>query len=414
MVEDTESPRMYHVWGALLAIGACLGRRVYLPFGYGRIYANQYVWFVGNPGTRKTTAMRIPHKLLKECTGIRFSPDDTGGQRQGLIAAMQHEPDKEESAIAEIEKSSLMGHALSLEAIGSSESIQTVNSADVHTMTIMAAEVSRFLGQNNFSMLDFLIPMWDGDDFKYQLKASEVTLENPLLNFLGCTTPTSIAQALPAAAQGQGFLSRVILVYGQNKYKQVPRPGIPPESLVSEIKKYFSNAYYNLHGPVQETPEALAYSEELYKYVLDIVDSRFSYYAERRYHHMLKLGIILAASRGSTEIIYEDYEQAHQLLRATEKGMPEALGQFGMSPLAQLKQNILEYCRQETIPITVEMLRAVFHRDGKPEDIQDIIRDLVASSQLIQQRGEDNIPIYIAKRSANDIESDIMNLLTET
>ena len=49
-------------------------------------------------------------------------------------------------------------------------------------------------------------------------------------------------------------------------------------------------------------------------------------------------------------ITRDDYEEAHRILRATEVGMPDALGEFGMNPLAQLKQEILESLRATQAP----------------------------------------------------------------
>ena len=86
-VEETESPRIFHIWAALSCISACLGRRAKFPFGIGPIYANSYIALVGPPATRKSTVTSIATKLLKAATTIRFAPDDTGGQRQGIITA---------------------------------------------------------------------------------------------------------------------------------------------------------------------------------------------------------------------------------------------------------------------------------------------------------------------------------------
>src|SRR3546814_15677405 len=59
-------------------------------------------------------------------------------------------------------------------------------------------------------------------------------------------------------------------------------------------------------------------------------DPRFDSYHERRYTHLIKLAMVLCALRGYTCIDKADYQEAHRILRATEKGMPDALGQFGM------------------------------------------------------------------------------------
>lgn len=420
MVEDTESPRLYHVWAALTGLGACLGRRVYLPFGASEVYANQYVLLVGNPATRKSTAMNNVRRLLDDSTHLRFSQDDTAGQRKGLIKSMGVEIKSEMINGVELAAKDNTFAALSLDQIASADNSESedlnVDPKDKHTLVVTSSEFSSFIGQNNVQMLTFLLKMWDGEDYKYGTGAESITLTNPLLNILGCTTPTSISSDMPSAAGGQGFLSRLILVYGARKYKSVPRPKHPPGDKVAEIKSVFSTAFTELHGAVTETPEARSYSEELYDYVLEITDSRFAYYRERRYTHLLKLAIVMAASRGSMEIAYDDYNEAHRILRATERGMPDALGEFGLSPLAMVKQRILEFCQGLDQPVSTSILRQAFHRDAKAQDIIEAVMDLVNANQLISYENKDvnNTEILVsAKRGKDDAEDSILNLLTE-
>ena len=88
MLEDTESPRIFHIWSAVFSLASTLGRRCWLPFGTFDIFPNHYILLVGTPGTRKSTAANQAKKVVKGSTGVRFAPSDTGGQRQGLVLAM--------------------------------------------------------------------------------------------------------------------------------------------------------------------------------------------------------------------------------------------------------------------------------------------------------------------------------------
>lgn len=380
MVEDTESPRIFHIWSALFAISSALGRRCYLPFGLYDIYPNHYILLVGTPGTRKTTATNISKRLLKQSSGVRFAPDDTGFQRQGLVVALQggDAPQKEFLAGEEIRADSIMG-LTQLEDVTNDpeeESAKQIAKADRHHIAICASEFSRVIGTNNLPMMDFLGGRYDGEDYEYQTKGSHIKLSDTLVNLIACTTPVSIANSLPPQAGGQGFLSRVILVYGARKYKQVPRPVAPPERIVDQVKDTIRNVYYDLSGPFSETPEASKFYNELYNYSIEIADSRFAYYAERRSTHLIKLAMCLCATRGTMEISRADYEEAHRILRATEHGMPDALGEFGMNPLAMLKQEILEQLRANQGPLTLEQIIAMFHRDARTQDIVEVINDL--------------------------------------
>jgi hypothetical protein len=419
MVEDTETPRIMHLWSAIFNVSAALGRRCWLPFGPMQIWPNQYILMVGTPASRKSTAMSIARRQLKESTGVRFAPADTGGQRQGLVLAMQGNPDEAKEFLGAAELGSQNTGLLSLTDIQEvtnapeDEAAQFVAEADKHHIAVVAGEFSRFIGQNNLGILDFLVERWDGDDYEYRTRQSTIKLKNTLMNLLACTTPTSLNNSMPPAAGGQGFLSRMILVYGAKKYRQIPRPSLPDPRLVGEVKQTLSDIYYNLSGAFTETPDARQYSESLYHYVLEITDGRFAFYAERRYTHLLKLTMALAATRNTTEIVKEDYELAHRILRATERGMPEALGEFGLNPLAALKQEVLQTLRNLEGPVPMSHLTGMFHRDARGTEIHEVVNDLTQSKQVFRLSGPGGSAQIQAAVTLSDTEDEMMKLLSE-
>lgn len=428
MTEDTESPRLFHLWSAISGISACLGRRCWLPFGPMTIFPNQFVALVGTPGTRKSTAMNIMKRNLRKSTGVRFAPVDTAGMRQGLVEAMRGKNDSEEF-IDNVElaaaENSLAGLTLNDIARvtnvrdtdgGDSDELEEargfISGADKHHIMVTATELSRFIGQNNFQMLDFLGTMWDGEDYEYQTKTGLVVLRDPLINLLSCTTPTSLNVAMPPAAGGQGFLSRMILVYGSRKYKEVATPMEPDPEIVLKVKGQFNRSYLELAGEFIETPAALKFRESIYGWKLEINDPRFGYYHERRQDHLIKLGMALAATRTSQTIELEDYEAAHKILRATERGMPDALGEFGMNPLAALKQNMLEYIRSRGT-VKVEDLRAVFHRDSRATDFMEAVNDLAKLNQIAMAQLASGSAVLMAKGGSHNAEDEMIKALME-
>jgi hypothetical protein len=294
-----------------------------------------------------------------------------------------------------------------------SEAQLEIDEADKQHLVATSDEFSRFIGQNNTQMLDFLTSTWDGSEYTYETTTKEITLNRPLLNILGCTTPVMINQSMPAAAGGQGFLSRVILVYGSHKFKSVPRPSEFPLTQVGFVRDVLEEIYNNMHGAFEETAAAVEYSKSLYEHPLEITDSRFGYYHERRYTHLIKLTMAITASRGTMIITPEDYEEAHRLLRATERGMPDALGEFGMNPLAALKQSILEFMR-DSIAMPLEELRAHFHRDARANEFMEVLNDLMRTNQLVLQTGKTGIPFVSARISKRDTEDVMLKLLAQS
>lgn len=418
MVEDTESPRLFHLWSAISGAGAALGRRCFLPFGPMTIFPNHFILLVGTPASRKSTAISMMRKQLKKSTGVKLGPDDTGGQRQGIVEAMRGTAQSQEFLnnveVGFSDSSSLMGLTAAEFASGVTnepdEEAMAVAKADKHTIYFAASEFTKIIGQNNLSLIDFLTTMYDGDDYEYQIKAGKTTLEAPLIGLLAGTTPASLALTLPSAAGGQGFLSRNILVYGNRKYKLVPRPEEPDPDLVTAVRNGFNRAYLEVNGPFSETQEARAYSESLYNIPLGMNDPRFVFYHERRYTHLIKLAMTLAGLRGSSMIVKDDYLEAHRILKATEQGMPDALGQFGMNQLAVLKQSIVDYTRSQGT-LTLEQLRAVFHRDARSQEFMEAINDLNKSNQLKLVQDKNATVMVIANIPKENVEDAMFKAL---
>jgi hypothetical protein len=416
MVEDTESPRIFHIWSALFAISASLGRRCWLPFGTFDTYPNLYVLLVGTPGTRKTTAANQSKKILRDSTGVRFAPSDTGGQRQGLVLALQGGTDESKEYLNGVELGGRDNGILSLTELEQvtdepEEEAVFVDHADRHHIAVVASEFSRFIGQNNHSMLDFLGERYDGESYEYKTRQSDIKLKDTLMNLIACTTPASLNICLPPQVVGHGFMSRLLLVYGAQKYKQVPWPEAPDHDLVGRVKDVLRDVYYNCSGAFTLTPEAKEYSTGLYSYVLEITDSRFGYYNERRFAHLCKVTMCLTAARGSMTIQRDDFEEAHKILRATERGMPDALGEFGMNPLAMLKQEILEQLRAHQGPLLMEQIVAMFHRDARSHEIMEVVGDLIKMGQVTMSNNRTGQRTLSAIFSKQNVESEMLKLL---
>lgn len=387
-VANTETPRIMHIWAALSGVSACMGRRCWLPFGTGNIWPNMYIVLTGAPALRKSTAFTIMAKLLRANTSVRFAPDDTGGARQGLIAAMakingKTDNDDDAEIIARLEDvSNRQAHnpsSVTLDDLSHTlAELGTLNldTRDPYSMFIAASELNSVLGEGNTQLLTFLQKMYDGDPYKYQLKTTTHELKEALLGIIGATTPDQIALALPPEAVGQGFTSRAIFVYADKKHaRRIARPSLDPKAEM-EIGGIYSTVYNQFEGAFTEDPVAANHMDELYERGIVISDPRFVYYAERRHTHLQKVAMALAASRCEMTIRDVDVNFADQLLLYTEAGMPDALGEYGMSKLSAAKQKLLDYLRSTDDPIPVNALYGFMSRDMSQIDFKHTLSEL--------------------------------------
>lgn len=375
---ETEPPRLFHVWSALTAVSGCMGRHLYLDTALGKVFGNMYVLLVGPPATKKSTAIRLSVRLMKaSAVGLQFAPDDTGGQRQGLIQAIvgsQENEDKDDGESG--------ADALDVDAIANTEMLLT-HDDNKHVLFASASEFGSFIGQNSLDLTRFLIKMWDGEDFVYQLRHTRDTLHEPLLSILGGTTPTDIATLLPPEAIGQGFMSRCILVYAPNKEKSVPPSQIKlVAGLEQTLCQTYSYVWNEMRGAMTLTESATQLLDVLYETELKLQDNRFIYYTERRASHLSKLAMVLAAADCRMQISRQDVEEGHRILTATELRMPDALGEYGLSPLSVARQKMLEYLRHVGEPFPERLLYGIMQKDMKLIDYQNSISALINAGKV--------------------------------
>lgn len=374
----TESPLLFHYWAAVAGVSAVLGRRCFFDLGIGNVYPNTFVVLVGPPATRKGAAMDLMGNRLRAATSVRFAPTDTAGKKQGLIARMASE-----DTLAAKEKDDI-NIALSLstdnmiDAMGELHLFDKPPRAreDRHCLFAEASEFTTLTGVGNTEILTFLQEMYDGRDYEYQLKNDELTLHEPLMAMLACTTPTYLADALPAVAIGQGFMSRIILVYQSKKENDVIWPEKRDPAIQKELDRILSLMQKQLHGEFIFDGEAKTRMEKAHNIDLEISDHRLIYYTERRFTHLIKVCMCMAAGELRTTIIERDVINAHGLLRYAEQYMTDALGEFGMSPLAKAKQKLMEFLESADQPITSETLWTIMHRDMLQRDFGSTLSDL--------------------------------------
>jgi hypothetical protein len=369
-----------------------------------------YVALVGPPGVKKSTAINIMRARLKNSTNVRFAPDDTGGQRQGLIMAMIEDEENEEikKIINDIENASVA----SLEAIAGYDMSKLPDDRDKFTLFICASELNSVLGNDVLTMLPFLNKMYDGEAYDYRLKGSRHTLEDTHLYLLGATTPQNIATAFPSEAIGQGFMSRLLFVFGNKKYKSIPRPLPFNKKLEKAIEDVFYRLGHAFEGEFIETKQAFDLLTMVYEEKPKIEDPRFVYYAERRHMHLVKLAMLMCAGRLSHSITLDDVEEARAILQAAETSMPDALGEYGMSKLSAAKQKLVEFLRNAKQPVSTQVLYAMMARDMGQADFRNSLAELCNAGKIMEVKTGAGMA-YVYRDPVNEEVDEILGLLED-
>ncbi len=393
LVRETETPPLFHAWSLISAASACLTRRCWFNLGAIKVMPNQYVLLVGPPGVRKSTAISLVRDLVSEVDGIRFAPNSTAGRLQGLLAAFKgrHASNDAEDEVSEImEAAGKIDFGAETEE-KREESLGSTHVLNRHALYVAEGEFTTFSGMKMDEFINFLGDMWDksgSDEFEYSLKREVMRIGLPCMNIIGGITPMHITSYLPPQAIGQGFTSRVILVY-EDEAKSNAWPEPLDEHGLKEFKKIMRFIFESMEGPFQIEAGVKQRVIELYNYRPALEDARFIHYMQRRQAHMLKIAMGLAALRLSMEVTVADIDDAHALLVLTEARMAESLGDYGLSPVALAQARIKEYLRNCHEPISQSRLLMACGSDVAKADFGRALLALVETNSLIEVKLRD-------------------------
>ena len=331
LMENTESPYLFHRWCLISAVGTIINRQVYLPFGEGKIFPNQYVCLIGAPASRKSTAIKYIRKLLEESGYEHFASDRSSKEK--FMLDMEFGFDR-------IARGEEVGQAMTdLET----DLFDSDESTKIGEAYICAGELQDFLGNGNAGFVSTLTNLWDNlpkysDRFK---NSKNVFIPNPTINLLGGATATTFANMFNSDIIGQGMLSRLLLIYGAGaRQKLTIPPPLDPEGKANFIE-LFRLMRTTLRGECTFGLGAYEAIDHIYQSTGELDDHRLANYSGRRLDHLLKLCIITAALDLRLEISLDDVIEANTILSYTEDLMPKALGEFGKSRLSETTHAIL-------------------------------------------------------------------------
>lgn len=367
LAENQEAADFSYLWAGLSCIAAQLARNVYIPFGNGKIYPNLYVMFVGDPGKRKSTAIKDLKKRIKAAGYQNICGDKVTMQKYLLDLAGVGEGSIEGSNITEFN----LGITL-----GTNDYVESYINQD---------EFSDFIGINNYPFISLLGNFWDIDEpYVYRTKNGQsIEIPSPIVNILGATTPSQFNTIFPPAISEQGFLSRLIIVNIPESKRKIARP-LPSDANVIEKVVDGLKAVRKLSGELVMSDAVWAKLEEIYLSWQPVEDTRFAHYSTRRHTQLLKLCILSTCSRYTVEMSVDDVVFANTLLSFTEHFMPQALGQFGKNKDGDVNSKVISYLRS-SFP-TAKSLQDIIIPISTETDVlslQKILTNLVVAEKVV-------------------------------
>lgn len=383
---NIEPPAVFQRWCAISGIGAFLGRQFYFQHGHFNIYSNTYTMLLGSPGTRKSTAIKLMRSLMVQAGYTTIAAEKSTKEKFLLDLAGV---DNGMPSIDNTLDSNLFGNG---------------DDKPDSEMYIMADEFNDFFGNGNIEFVSLLGTLWDFNGiYRNRIKnGKSVDISNPTVSILGGNTPTGFSLAFPTDILGQGFFSRILLIYGEPNGKRIPFPERPTEAATARIIERLRKIKSTVFGPATLSRDAEALLSKIYTINPTVDDVRFESYSNRRFVHLLKLSLIHAASRNSTTITRADVIYANTVLTHSEQFMPRALGEFGKGKNSDVTHKVLQVIMGAEGVVTFKDIWCYVHSDlEKMSQLQEILVNLHAAEKI---QAVPEVGGYLPKRRILDYQ----------
>lgn len=341
---------------------AALGRKCYLDKGYYRLYPNLFTILVaGSARCRKSTAINIGVSLLEKVAGARVVSGKITPER--FINEIAPEP-----------------------------------GAVPPSVLVHSSELSVFLTKQQYGepLISILTDMYDcPDTWSYKTKNSgETNLRDLFLCIIAASTPDSIASSIPQAALTEGFASRVLFVFQEDTEKRNALPELTQEERELKVELIGELAeIHKMHSAFSLDKEARDWYIEWYGQARPPEDKRLEGMFARRHDHLLRLGMILAASFHRQVIEINDLQAADMALSDIEKLTPLALREIGGDAKTSFLSRAETMIRRRERITHSELLRNLYPLTA--EDMRKIIDTLLAADLITRDPERSNV--YVAK-----------------
>lgn len=371
---NTEPADTFRLWTAISIIASALQRKCYLPWGSSLVfYPNLYIVLVGPSGVRKGTAMSPGLDIIQDLGKIKTAAQATS--LQALIRRLKEtnfqDPDLETGA--------LQFHS---------------------SMTIFSKEFTVFLGYHNRELMSSLCDWYDCDrNWKYETisrKTEEIV--GVWVNLFGATTPALIQSSMPLDAIGGGLTSRIIYIYEEAMGKMVFLPMQTAEE--AELHMMLLHDLDKINRMSGQFKYSKAFMSAWTAWRIQdnehppFHDERFGGYMSRRPTHVMKLAMIMSASKGDSMYLEkDDLDRAVGVIEKAELKMQNVFGGVGRSDISELLHRVLMFIKTSTTTeIPLFQLARHFQSD----------MDKLAMDRVLNTLEVMNVAKVVSRPQAND------------
>jgi Protein of unknown function (DUF3987) len=299
---DLETPEIFRRWGAIATVGAVLEQKAFFHHA-GEIFPNLFVMLIGGPGIGKSRTIRPLREFAKSLPEFHISPDDMTGA--SLVDSMME-------ATRTLDPDLMLG-------------VQPIH---YNSLFAMVSDLQSTMHKYDQELVAKMTIFYDCDPFiqsRRTLKENK-DIQSPQLSMLIGTTDSQLTETLPAGAWEQGFMSRMIMVFSEDRamkedfFSKKQTRTVTEKDLEHDLK-----AIYGLRGQFG--------SDDDFRRAFNTwrrgehkpapTHQRLRSYCSRREVHLLKLAMVSNADRGDSLCLdLHDFTRAKGWLEAAERTMP--------------------------------------------------------------------------------------------
>jgi len=297
-IESTEvldTPRIYRRWAAITTIASVLEQKVWMQTAT-ELFPNIYSVLVGAPGLGKTRAIYAAIPYLRELPEFHIAP--TSLTSASLVDALT----EAKRMIIQLPDPPL----------------------EYNTMLIAADELGTFVHHEDRQVFEILSAFYDPRPYGQDRRGKEikVRIKRPQVNILCGSTPTTLLKLLPDSAWDQGFTSRLMLIYSEERI-------ISDDVFAAQEDPFVTKLMDDLRviNSISGCFEASSDFRDMVNNWLHSEDKgpdhpRLTHYCTRRLAHLLKLTMISAVDRSNALFLsVDDFHRAISWLSEAELSM---------------------------------------------------------------------------------------------
>lgn len=366
LTTGNESPQVYHHWAGLSALSSIVSRRVWIEQNVYTCYPNMYVLLVGSAGIKKSTAMNVARRLVRELKTIPIAPPSITKE-----ALMQHMAEEDSPCKKNFKVGESLHHYTHI--------------------SIFANELVTFLnaGGNPMGMIDMMTDIWDQPVFEVKTKNKGTDLiPGPYVTMLGCLTTETMGNLMNTKIISSGFSRRCMFVYSNDYGEPVPRPKVTPEMLEAwEACMARGKELLKVSGEFVWTSGADEWWDKWYRECharkADEKDGMLQRYLQSKPEYVLKVAMLTTLSDTNDLILTpEKLELALAFIDQIEPNMTIAFEGTGRNELSPVAAAISTMILSSDKPITVKMIYRTFFKDAQTEEIDKILNHLASVDKI--------------------------------